>query len=74
MGVVLVNGVNEFDFDTLVGQTVAQVIGNETVAEVMDLHGNESFRVNGSVPAKNYKLAEGDTVVFTRTAGEKGSR
>lgn len=76
MAVVLQNGANSFESNSLDGHTVGEVFDNEILAEHLALNGTETVQVlrDGRwMNADEYTtLYDGDTVSFGRTAGTKG--
>lgn len=73
----IVSGATSVNSENLVGQTVARV--RRDCAVVLGLVGGESSDVESvgqptfRAVDDNYVIRDGDTLRFTRTAGEKGS-
>lgn len=72
MSATLKNGLTSLPFN-VTGQTVGQLMDSEFVSEQLSLNGDESVTVNGTPESTDYVPQDGDTVVFSRSGGDKGS-
>lgn len=71
MAVTIRHGVNTISVDSAAGKTVGEV--RAQVADILNVPENAQARVSGVQAEDSKELADGDTLEFVKTAGEKGA-
>jgi len=71
MPITIRHGVNSITSETAAGKTLGEL--RDQVAEILNVPENAQARVNGSQAGNEVQLADGDTLEFVKTAGEKGA-
>ena len=71
MAITIRHGVNTINVDNAAGKTVGEV--RDQVAEILNVPANAQARVNNAQANDDAELADGDTLEFVKTAGEKGA-
>ncbi len=56
----------------LAGKTVAEVLSNPDVAQMMSMPESPQVRVNGEDVGRDYKLESGDSMEIYKPSGDKG--
>jgi len=71
MAVTIRHGVNTISVDSAAGKTVEEI--RAQVADILNVPGGAQARVNNAQANDDVELADGDTLEFVKTAGEKGA-
>jgi len=71
MAVTIRHGVNTISVDSAAGKTIGEV--RDQVADILNVPENAQARVSGVQAEDSKELADGDTLEFVKTAGEKGT-
>ena len=76
--VVLNNGANSVELESVVGTSVRDLFSNETLTEMLNLRGDETVEVSSDEGyswvnvSSSYYFRDGDEVRFVRSSGTKG--
>ena len=71
MAVTIRHGVNSITSDSAAGKTVGEI--RAQVADILNVPGGAQARINNAQAGDDAELADGDTLEFVKTAGEKGA-
>lgn len=71
MSVSVRYGVNSLNLDTLAGKTVREV--REELGDLLNIPEAAQVRINGAAATDDNTVADGASVEFVKTAGEKGA-
>lgn len=72
MSVTVRHGVNSLTLDNLAGKTVREV--REEVGDLLNVPESAQVRINGAHATDDNAVADGASVEFVKTAGEKGAQ
>lgn len=69
--VTVIHGANEFTNDAMEGLSVADVRGNATLAQMLNIDPAAAAQVDGEAVTSSYVLQDGDVLEFVKPSGSK---
>lgn len=72
MSVIVRHGVNSLTLDNLAGKTVREI--RNDLGDLLNIPESAQVRINGATASDDNAVADGASVEFVKTAGEKGAQ